>query len=121
MIEDWCLIFSFFFYTERDVITQHYVELTDTISSDLVYFPGKFIEKGFLTDRVANNITSQNGVGRGEKANLLLEALLTNLQTFRDKVTWFLAFIRIFSTEAAYSNLADRMQLAYEEGSYISV
>ena len=105
-------------YTEVAVITAHYQDLMDTISSDLAYFRGQFIEKAFLTSEVAHEIRSQSGVGDGEQVQQLLEILLKNLKTSPDKVTWLLDFIDVFSTEAAYSSLANKMLLAYRKGNY---
>ena len=95
--------------SENAVINQYYGSLTDTISIDLVYFSGKFIENGFITRKVSSDISGMYGVGGSEKANILLDKVVANLNITQDKKKWFLNFVAIFSLEAAYKPLADRM------------
>ena len=96
---------------------QYNVSLTDTISNDLVYFSGNFIEKGFITRKVSSDIPGMYGVGDSEKAKKLLDKVVANLNITQDKKKWFRDFVAIFSVEATYKPLADRMMQTYRSGS----
>ena len=99
---------------------QYNVSLTDTITTDLVYFSGKFIEKGFITRKVSSDILGMYGVGGSEKAENLLNKVVANLNITQDKKKWFRDFVAIFSVEAAYKPLADQMVQTYRSGLLIT-
>ena len=110
--------FSLLPYTEIDVINQHNGLIENTISVDLNYFSGKFVEKGFITRDVSGDIAGMYGVGSREKARRLLQAAIGSLKLVpdRQKCVWFHGFVAIFSSEAPYRNLADTLLRAYQPG-----
>ena len=93
------------------------VKLTETISNDLIYFSGMFIEKRFITWHVSSTTLDMCGVGKGEKARNLLDKVLTNLNITQNKETWFQNFIAIFSVKPTYKPLAVWMMQTYKSGS----
>ena len=97
-------------------MNQYNGSLTETISNDLVYFSGQFIEKGFITREVSSDILDMYGVGGREKAKKLLDKVVANLNITQDKKKWFRDFVGIFSVEAAYKPLADQMMQTYRSG-----
>ena len=56
------------------------------------------------------------GVGSRATASELLDKALSNLQITSNKEEWFKKFVAIFSVEAAYKELADRMMETYQSG-----
>ena len=84
--------------------------LTDTVSGDLTYFSPKFIESGFITQTAADDVLTQHGVGNRGKARQLLNCVRQNYTTVADKQEWVDKFIAIFSSEAAYADLADQLR-----------
>ena len=84
--------------------------LTDTVSGDLTYFSPKFIESGFITLTAADDVLTQHGVGNIGKARQLLNCVRLNYTTVADKQEWVDKFTAIFSSEAAYADLADQLR-----------
>ena len=103
--------------SETEAITQHTVKLTETISNDLIYFSGMFIEKSFITRHVSSTTLDMRGIGKDEKARTLLDKVQANLNVTQNKETWFQNFIAIFSVDPTYKPLADRMMQTYKSGS----
>lgn len=102
-----------FFYSERSVIDRHTTDLVDTIGSDLVYFSSQFVENAFITSQASSDVLSSHGTGHREKANCLLNKVVANS---KNKENWLTTFIAIFSSQAAYKELADRMMESYQQG-----
>ena len=88
------------------MINSHIGILTDTISLDLVYFSAKFVESGFVTQTATTNILTKQGIGNGEKAYQLLNLVTTNYKIALHKQEWFHKFVAVFSSKAAYEDLA---------------
>ena len=105
----------YFLFTETAII-RHHSHIVRTISHDLDHFSAKFVEKGFVTSDVSSDIRSIHGVGNGVKATRLLDSILNNMKISRNKPKWFHEFISIFSMEAAYRDLAERMMETYHSG-----
>ena len=83
---------------------EHTTEVSDTVSLDLTYFSNKFIESGFITQTAAREVLSKLGVSAGDKTRELLHLGRQNYKTSLKK--WADKFIAIFSSQAAYSDLA---------------
>ena len=82
---------------------EHTTAVTDTVSLDLTYFSNKFIESGFITQTAASD---KLGVSAGDKSMELLHLARQNYKTSLKKQVWADKFIAIFSSQAAYSDLA---------------
>ena len=65
---------------------------------------------------MSSDILGMYGVGGSEKANRLLDNVVTNLNITQDKKKWFRDFVAIFSVEAAYKPLADQMMQTCRSG-----
>ena len=83
----------------------------------MAYFSGMFIENGFITRQVSSDTLGMYGVGESEKAEKLLNKVMANLTITRDRKKWFEDFVTIFSVEATYKPLAERMMQTYQPGS----
>ena len=93
-------------YCFDNTIDRHTGALTDTISGDLTSFSNTFIELGFFTRPAADNILTKHGIGDRDKASQLLGLVTKNYILSRDKKNWFDKFVSVFSSEAAYADLA---------------
>ena len=85
---------------------EHTTAVTDTVSLDLIYFSDKFIESGFITQTAASEVLSKLGVSAGDRSRELLHLARQNYKTSLKKQVWADKFIAIFSSQAAYSDLA---------------
>ena len=93
-----------------DVIGSHMAVLADTISLDLTYFSNKFIESGFITLTAASGVLSKLGISDGDKASQLLYRVRENYKIALKKLVWAEKFIAIFSSQAAYTDLATTLR-----------
>ena len=93
----------------ENVIKRYTSDLTRTIGNDLTYFSNKFFELRFITRAESRDILKRHGVGNGEKDNQLLSLVIDNFRRSRDKKRWFDKFVSVFSSKAAYEDLATRM------------
>ena len=93
----------------EDVISRHTSGLTRTIGNDLPYFSNKFIELRFISRDASDDITTQRGVGNREKSSQLLSLVIDHFQRSCNKKNLFDKFVGVFSSEAAYEDLATRM------------
>ena len=93
----------------EDVINRHATDLTSTIGKSLIYFSNKFIELGFMSRNASDNILTKNGIGNGEKSSQLLSLVIDHIHRSRYKTIWFDNFVGLFSSEAAYEDLATSM------------
>ena len=89
-----------------EVLDYQITALADTVRGDLTYFSNKFIECGFITQTAANDILSKLGVSNGDKARELLHLVRQNYNISLKKQLWSEKFISIFSSQAAYHDLA---------------
>ena len=89
-----------------DIVDKNSDVLTETISGDLTFFINKFIELGFVTRTATDDILSPHGVGNREKTRQLLSLLTAHYNRTRNKEKWFDKFVGVFSSEAAYEDLA---------------
>ena len=92
------------------IMDQHTRVLADTVSLDLTYFSNKFIECGFITQTAASDVLSKLGVSAGHKSQELLHLARHNYEISLRKQVWADKFIAIFSSQAAYSDLAARLR-----------
>ena len=88
------------------MMDEHATAVTDTVSLDLTYFSNKFIESGFIAQTAAREVLSKLGVSAGDKSRELLHLARQNYKISLKKQVWADKFIAIFSSEAAYSDLA---------------
>ena len=93
-----------------DVIHHHADNLTSTISLELTYFSNQFIKKSFTTQGAANAVLNQQGVSDSDKASQLLNHVTVNYKISRNKQAWAEDFIAIFSSQAAYEDLATTLR-----------
>ena len=89
-----------------NVMDEHTTAVTDTVSLDLTYFSNKFIESGFITQTAASEVLSKLGVSAGDKSRELLHLARQNYKISLKKQVWADKFIAVFSSQAAYSDLA---------------
>ena len=89
-----------------NVMDEHTTEVSDTVSLDLTYFSNKFIESGFITQTAASEVLSKLGVSAGDKSKELLHLARQNYKISLKKQVWADKFIAVFSSQAAYSDLA---------------
>ena len=89
-----------------DVISSHIDALTDTVSLDLIYFSNKFTENGFITQTATNDVLSKLGISNRDKASQLLHLVWENYKITLKKQVWTEKFIAVFSSQAAYTDLA---------------
>ena len=89
-----------------NVMDEHTTAVSDTVSLELTYFSNKFIESGFITQTAASEVLSKLGVSAGDKSRELLHLARQNYKTSLKKQVWADKFIDIFSSQAAYSDLA---------------
>ena len=89
-----------------NVMDEHTTAVTDTVSLDLTYFSGKFIASGFITQTAASEVLSKLGISAGDKSRELLHLVRQNYKISLKKQVWADKFIAIFSSQAAYSDLA---------------
>ena len=89
-----------------NVMDEHTTAVSDTVSLDLTYFSNKFIESGFITQTAASEVLSKLGVSAGDRSRELLHLARQNYKTSLKKQVWADKFIAIFSSQAAYSDLA---------------
>ena len=89
-----------------NVMDEHTTAVTDTVSLDLTYFSSKFIESGFITQTAASVVLSKLGVSAGDKSRELFHLARQNYKISLKKQVWADKFIAIFSSQAAYSDLA---------------
>ena len=92
------------------IMNQHTTVLADTVSLDLTYFSNKFIECGFITQTAASDVLSKLGISAGHKSQELLHLARHNYEISLKKQVWADKFIAIFSSQAAYSDLAVRLR-----------
>ena len=88
------------------VMDEHTTAVSDTVSLDLNYFSSKFVESGFITPTAAREVLSRLGVSAGDKSSELLRLVRQNYNKSLKKQLWADMFIAIFSSQAAYSDLA---------------
>ena len=99
------------FRVVENVINRHTSDLTRTIGDDLTYFSNKFIGLGFISRNASKNILTKRGVGDEEKGSQLLSLVIDHFQRSRNKKNWFDEFVGLFSSEAAYEDLATSMTI----------
>jgi hypothetical protein len=92
-----------------DAINRHSAALTTTIGNDVTFFSNKFIELGFITRVAASDIHTKFGIGNQGKGHDLLNLVIANYHISREKMKWFDKFVAVFSSEAAYADLATDM------------
>ena len=90
----------------ENVIKRHTSDLTRTIGKDLTYFSNKFIELGFIS---RDAITTQMGIGDRGKGSQLLSLVIDHFKRSQYKRYWLDKFVGVFSSEAAYKDLATSM------------
>ena len=93
----------------ENVINRHTSDLARTIAKNLTYFSNKFIQLGFINRDASDNILTKHGIGIAEKGSQLLSLVIDNFNTSHNKKNWFYNFVCVFSSEAAYEDLATRM------------
>ena len=87
-------------------MTRNMTALTSTVSLDLTYFSSKFIECGFVTDSAVHAVLTKLGISDGDKASQLLHLITENYKISLKKRVWAEKFIAVFSSQAAYADLA---------------
>ena len=95
------------------VLRQYYNLLVETISKDVHNFVKRFEEKKLIPNEASTEIVSLRGVGRKEKADILMKKILNSLSNAQCKEEWFHAFTALFSAEDAYQEVAERMEEFY--------
>ena len=93
----------------ENVINRHSSDLTRTIGNDLTFFSNKFIELGFISRDASRNILTKHGIGNGEKGSQLLNLVIDHFQRSHYKKKFFDEFVGVYSSEAAYKDLATSM------------
>ena len=93
----------------ENVINRHTSDLTRTIGKDLTYFSNKFIELGFISRDAYDDITTQIGIGDRGKGSQLLSLVIDHFKISQYKRYWLDEFVGVFSSEAAYKDLATSM------------
>ena len=100
----------------EDVTNRHRHDLNSAISNDLVYFSNKFIGVGLISRYASDNILTKKGVGNGEKGSQLLSLVIDHFHRSHNKKNWFDDFVGVFSSEAAYEDLATSMTRDFTTG-----
>ena len=101
-----------------EVINRHSTPLITAFSNDLHYFSTKFIELGFVSKTAADDIPTKLGIGNREKGRQLLNLVIDNCSISLDMNKWFNKFVAVFSSEAAYADLATRMIEEFSTGKH---
>ena len=99
-----------------EVINRHTSALTAAIGNDINHFSNKFIELRFLSRTAADEILTKLGIGNGEKGRQLLNCVIASCMRSLQK-EWFNKFVGVFLSEAAYTDLANRMIEDYSKHS----
>ena len=94
-------------------IRQNLVALNDTISGNLPWFATELVEKAFITQEQSSGILGIHGIEPAEKARRLLDSVFTALRNTSRKKERFDMFIAIFSPEAAYAELVDKLKRSH--------
>ena len=94
--------------------------LTSTVSLDLTYFSSKFIECGFVTDSAVHAVLTKLGISDGDKASQLLHLVTENYKISLKKRVWAEKFIAVFSSQAAYVDLATTLSRDMLPGIFIA-
>ena len=93
----------------EDVINGHATDLTSAIGNNLLYFSNKLIELGFISRYASDNTLTKHGIGNREKGSQLLSLVIDHFQRSHYRKNLFDEFVSLFSSEAAYEDLAIRM------------
>ena len=78
------------------------------------WFANKLVEKAFVTQDEASNILDTDGIGPVKQAAKLLDSVVTVLKYTDKRKAWFDEFIDIFSPEAAYVELVEKLKKCHE-------
>ena len=101
-------------------MTRNMTALTSTVSLDLTYFSSKFIECGFVTDTAVYAVLTKLGISDGDKASQLLHLITENYKISLKKRVWAEKFIAVFSSQAAYADLATTLSRDMLPGIFIA-
>ena len=101
-------------------MTRNMAALTSTVSLDLTYFSSKFIECGFVTETAAHAVLTKLGISDGDKASQLLHPVTENYKISLKKRVWAEKFIAVFSSQAAYADLATTLSRDMLPGIFIA-
>ena len=95
----------------ENVINRRTSGLTRTIGNNIQYFSNKFIGLGFINPFyiIPDDSHSIHRIGDEEKGSQLLSLVIDNFRRSHDKKNWFDDFVGIFSSQAAYKDLATSM------------
>ena len=93
----------------ENVINRHTSDLTRTIGNNLPYFSDKFIELGFISRNPSHDSLTVDGIEDRKKGSQLLSLVIDHFQRSHDKKAWFDKFVDLFSSKAAYKELATSM------------
>lgn len=102
---------------EISAIRQNLSHITDviTIGGNLQWFANQLVENAFITQVVSGGILDMNGITPAEKASKMLNSVFEKLRNSDRKKRWFDKFVAIFSKEAAYAELVNKLRKSYEE------
>ena len=93
--------------------------LISTVSLDLIYFSSKFIEDGFITQTATHAVLSKLGISDKEKARQLLYLLTKSYEISLNKQEWAEKFIAVFSSQAAYADVATSLSRSILQGALV--
>ena len=106
-----CIIMTLILSTEIEVIEQFYEDVAEAISSDLTYYSGQFVECSFIPHASAQLVCEAPGKNEGEKAVVLLDAVIHHLKFDEHRKDAFEKLVHTFSISD--NNVAQNMAEKY--------
>lgn len=102
---------------EITAIRQNLSHITDvvTVGDNLQWFANKLVENAFISQQTSGRIIDMHGVTSADKANKILSSVFEKLRHSERKKHWFDSFVAIFSKDAAYAELFNKLRKSYEK------
>ena len=102
---------------EITAIRQNLSHITDviTVGDNLQWFANKLVESEFITQQTSQRIIDMHGVTSADKAGKILSSVFEKLKHSERKKHWFDRFVAMFSKDAAYAELFNKLKKSYEK------
>ena len=104
------MLYDIFALESAAVIRLYNRLLVETISNDVDNFAERLEERNLF--QVGRYLVL--GVGRNEKADIVMKKILNSLDSAQCKEEWFRVFTELFAAEDSYYEIAERVTEFYE-------
>ena len=90
--------------------------ITSSVKNSLPWFANNLVTKRFIARQTSQDILGRMGVAASDHVSKLMDEVYTKIENVDNKREWFDKFVAIFSRDAAYIELVERLKSSVSGG-----